>query len=156
MFTTRKKIVLVVARMTIIRKNDKRMIVEVQSNATFSKFYRYYEQDGAKASTRRLVRTSNRNDGLRYVNAHMRVPGLETLALRWMHQSFGAHVESIRIRYFQKRLYKRLLNANPSTLGMVKTKNDFHAVPVYSMRPVGPATFDIVSKVNRPALRKVR
>lgn len=144
----------VVARLTVIRQDHTRVIVEVHSDATFTKFYHHYQQAGVKASSRTLLRTTNRNDGLRHINAHDQVPGLEILALRWMHHSFGSPVVNVRIRYFQKRAYKRLLKANPTALGMMKTTNDFAARPVYSMRPVGPATFDIVSMVNRPALRR--
>ena len=61
----------VVARLTVIRKNGLRTIVEVHADAKFYSFYHFYRQVGSKRSTKELIRSSNRNEG------SLQQPGLE-------------------------------------------------------------------------------
>lgn len=111
----------VVARMTVIRSVGVRTIIEVHADATFSAFYRYYTQDGRKYSTKRLVRTANRNFGLESWRAvNQTKPGLEMLAFRFIAMP---HVISVKIRIIRKREYRRLLTATPDGLGLVKVRS---------------------------------
>jgi hypothetical protein len=143
----------VLARLTVTRKNGARTIVEVRADATFHKFYRFYRQSGSKRSTKTLIRTASRNEGLNPVNAHQQVPGLELIALRLRNiQAESNPVESIRLRYFSKRAYRKLINAAPDQLGMTRVEPIFKAKPVKALIPLGPYSHRWIAKLNHKKL----
>ena len=79
----------VLARLTVTRQDDSKVIIEVHADATFHSFYQFFTQQGSKRSTKKWTRSASRNEGLHPVNAHLQVPGLEILALRFIHNRFG-------------------------------------------------------------------
>jgi len=106
----------VVARLTVVRAVGCRTIIEVQEDASFHTFYKFFTQQGNRWSTKRLVRTANRNEGLLpYYQAYRMTPGLEKLAERW--QTMPG-VSSVKIRILKKRAYRKLLSARPDELGL--------------------------------------
>jgi len=108
---------IVTARMTVTRALGNLTIIEVCEDATFSEFYRVYTQIGRRRSTKKLVRTANRNEGLKpFYAAHKLKPGLEALAMQWQGMP---NVASVKIRIIKKRTYRKLLTAAPDALGMV-------------------------------------
>lgn len=110
----------VVARLIVTRALGNRTIIEVHEGATFSAFYRIYTQTGNRRSTKRLVRTASRNEGLQpYFRAHLMVPGLKTLAEHWSRQP---GVSAVKVRIIRKRAYRKLLSARPDELNMVTSK----------------------------------
>jgi len=121
----------VVARLTITRADNQKLIIEVHSNATFSNFYQYYRQTGNRRSTKTFIHVRSRNEGLRYINAHRQIPGLEVLAERITSSNkvfYGQDgkakernpVTSIKLRIIRKREYKKLLNAAPTGMAIVR------------------------------------
>ena len=115
----------VVARLTITRANNQKVIIEVHSDATFSKFYTYYRQTGNRRSTKEFIHTRSRNEGLRHINAQQQTPGLEVLADRAVNKVFYSYaaqnpVTSMKLRIIKKRLYRKLLNAAPVGMPVVK------------------------------------
>lgn len=122
----------VVARLTVIRKNGLRTIVEVEAGSTFSSFYRFYRQVGAKRSTKERIRTADRNEGCRWIGMQHGQPiGLETIAKRLeFYASQSNPVVSKKIRIFRKLAYQRLLNVSPDQLGLTRMTH----LPIY--RPV--------------------
>lgn len=109
----------VVARLTVTRTLGAKTIIEVCADATFNSFYRFFTQQGNRRSTKRLVRTANRNEGLRpYFQAYRMTPGLEKLAEFWK-QHPG--VTTVTVRIIRRRAYKRLITARPDELGLTKT-----------------------------------
>jgi len=113
----------VIARLTIIRTDGKKTIVEVQPGATFHAFYRVYVQEGRRWSTKRQVRVASRNEGLMATNAHLQTPGLEAFAKRIaVFQSTTNPVVSSKIQIIKKRVYRRLLAAAPEALGLTKCR----------------------------------
>lgn len=118
----------VVARLIVTRKLGVRTIIEVHADSTFHQFYWQYTQQGRKTSTRRFIRTANRNEGLPYINAHLARPGLELLACKWATMQ---HVERVEVRILRKRAYKRLIGANPSELGQVIVRPLFQIKPIF-------------------------
>lgn len=119
----------IVARLTATREDDSRIIVEVHADATFHRFYNFFSQQGSKRSTKKFLRFASRNEGLDPVNTHLQIPGLEILALRFVHNKFGSRVVSTRIRFYGKREYKRLINAAPDALGLTKVDAGFEKAP---------------------------
>ena len=121
----------VVARLTIARADNTRVIIEVNSESTFAKFFYYYKQVGMKRSTKEFIHTKSRNEGLHYINAHRQAPGLEVLAERITSSNkvfYGRDgqakernpVTSIKLRIIRKREYKKLLHAAPVGMPVVK------------------------------------
>lgn len=111
----------VVARLTTIRADHSRTIVEVHSNATYSSFYHFYAQQGTKRSTKRSIRTASRSDG----------PSLEMIARKLaVYQSQSNPIVQIKLRIIRKRVYRRLISARPDQLGLT------HCAPVSIYRPV--------------------
>ena len=119
----------VVARLTITRADNTKLIIEVESNASFSDFYRYYKQTGNRRSTKTLAFTRSRNQGLHYINAQQQTPGLEAIANSITASSrafLGAQngktnpVTSMHLRIIRKREYKRLLHAAPTGMPVVR------------------------------------
>ena len=109
----------VIARLTVTRANNEKVIVEVNENATFSNFYIFFKQTGKRWSTKAHVRTSNRNDA----------PGLESLAQKLsLCQSPSNPITNTRIKIYRKRAYRRLLSLRPDELGLTQCDR----VPVYS------------------------
>ena len=119
--TVHKTAALVVARLIIIRNNGRRTIVEVQADATFHTFYRFFSQDGRRRSTKTSLRNASRNEYLPVVNAHLYRPGLDVIEkqLRTVYAQSNPVVGS-KIRIIQKRAYKTLINAAPDALGLTK------------------------------------
>jgi len=138
---------MVLARLTIVREDGSRIIVEVHADATFSAFYRFFTQQGRKRSTRKFLRSASRNEGLQPSNAHLQVPGLEMLMYRFVHNKFGSPVKSTQIRFFSKKAYRKLLHMAPDQLGQSTVKALFDKLPKHSM-PIGPLTFKRVEKMN--------
>lgn len=121
----------VIARMTVTRPRGNLTIIEVREDATFSSFYQVYTQIGKRRSTKRLIRTANRNEGLQpYFRAHLLQPGLEKLAEHWCKIP---GVQSVKVRIIRKRLYRKLINARPDELGLVKTKVN---IPIERFSPL--------------------
>ena len=109
----------VVARLTIERANNTRMIVEIHQDATFSSFFHFFAQTGKRWSTKAHIRTSNRNDA----------PGLESLAQKLsLSQSPSNPITNTRIKIYRKRAYRKLLSLRPDELGLTQCDR----VPVYS------------------------
>jgi hypothetical protein len=109
----------VVARLTVTRAIGNTTIIEVQADATFNGFYRIYTQIGKRRSTKRLVRTANRNEGLRpWYQAYRLTPGLEKLAEFWRNQP---GVTTVTVRLIKRRAYDKLITARPDLLGLTKT-----------------------------------
>ena len=109
----------VVARLTVTRANNEKVIVEVNENATFSNFYVFFKQTGNRRSTKAHIRTSNRNDA----------PGLESLAQKLsLCQSQSNPITNTRIKIYRKRAYRKLLSLRPDELGLTQCDR----VPVYS------------------------
>jgi len=116
----------VVARMTVIREVGNRTIIEVCDDATFSSFYKIYTQNGNRRSTKKHVRTANRNEGIQpYYRAHLVQPGLKGLAEHWQKMP---GVVSVKVRIIKGKAYRRLITASPDQLGLTRT----------SVRPLSP------------------
>jgi hypothetical protein len=126
----------VVARLTVVRTVGSRTIIDVMENATFSDFYRIHVQQGNRRSTKRLVRSANRNEGLKPY-ATMK-PGLELLAAHWSQQP---GVVSVKIRILRKRAYRRLIMASPDQLGL--THSTVH-LPLRSFSPLSSQSRNVV------------
>lgn len=121
----------VIARMTVTRSLGNLTIIEVREDATFSSFYQVYTQTGKRRSTKRLVRTANRNEGLQpYFQAYRMQPGLEKIAEYWQKRP---NVTSVKVRIIKKRLYRKLISARPDELGLVKTKVN---IPIERFSPL--------------------
>lgn len=122
----------VVARLTVVRQNGWRTIVEVHSDASFHSFFHYYRQLGSKRSTKELTRTANRAEHLMTLSAQKRMPGLEGIALRMEATSplynESNPITSLKLRIIKKRAYQKLLSVSPDQLGLTKT----HTLPIYS------------------------
>jgi hypothetical protein len=117
----------VLARLTIHRANGIRMIVEVSSDATFSTFYRFYTQVGARRSTKRFLRNGSRNEGLPQLSYYK--PGLENVAAtieKYADPSNPIVKKSIRI--IQRKAYRKLIGMRPDLLGLTKMS----PLPIYS------------------------
>jgi hypothetical protein len=124
----------VIARLTVTRKNGWKTIVTVQADASFHSFFRFYRQSGNRRSTRELIRTANRNEGLVFsvFTAQTRKPGLELILDRLAnYQSESNPIVSHRMRIIKKRAYRKLLSARPDELGLVKTQGN---IPMESWR----------------------
>ncbi len=106
----------VVARLTVTRALGNLTIIEVRADATFHSFYQVYTQTGRRRSTKHLVRTADRNEGLHpYYRAYLLQPGLEKIAEQWQKQP---GVTSVKVRIINKRAYRRLISAQPDELGL--------------------------------------
>ena len=115
-----KQKTVVVARLTAIRRVGVRTIIEVCADASFHDFYRYYTQQGSRRSTKTLVRTASRNEGLHpWYRAYYLQPGLDVLATRMIDQK---QFVSVKVRVIKKRAYRQLLEAAPDVLGLTKVK----------------------------------
>lgn len=137
----------ILARLTIERKNGARILVEIQSDATFIEFYRLYRQDGRKRSTKALIRTASRNEGLQVINAHLHEPGLEKVAVKLsMFQQESNPVVRQTLRIIRKRAYRKLLHMAPDALGLTKVSTTF---PTFRAMPIPvriPSTFTPIQK----------
>ena len=114
----------IVARLTVTRKNGWKTIVTVASDATLHSFYKFHRQYGAKRSTRELFRTAPRSEGTILIGTRDRSqkPGLELILNRLMnYQGKLNPIVSTKLRIIKKRAYRKLINARPDALGMVKT-----------------------------------
>jgi len=110
----------VIARLTAVREVGVRTIIEVHSDASFNSFYQYYTQEGMKRSTKELIRTTGRNEGIRpWYRAYCTQPGLEVLATRMLDMK---QFKSVKIRILKKRAYRQLLEAAPDVLGLTKVE----------------------------------
>jgi hypothetical protein len=127
----------VVARLTITRALGNLTIVEVWEDASFSRFYKIFTQNGRRRSTKRLVRAANRNEGLKPYTAHAVKPGLEVLAAHWLSMP---QVASVKVRIIRKRAYKRLISASPDQLGMTTSTVN---LPLRSFSPLSNHSFNV-------------
>ncbi len=108
---------LVIARLTLTRASGYRTIVEIRSDASFHCFYRFYKQFGARRSTKELIRVADRNEGL--LGNRVLKPGLELIASRL--QTYATQTNPVlqtRLRIIKKRLYQKLLSADPEPLAL--------------------------------------
>lgn len=141
----------VVARLTVIRQNGRRVIVEVHRDATFHQFYHFHIQDGKRWSTKRLVRTASRNESLPVLNTHLHKPGLVVIETRLKNfQKISNPGVSSKLQIFRKRLYKKLCNAQPAELGLTRLVLTDLQTP--RRIPVSLPTFRLVEKVNHRKL----
>ncbi len=135
-----RKLSNVVARLTITRADDTKVIIEVQADAKFSEFYKYYRQTGMKRSTKEFIHSKSRNDGLlHYLNPQRQTPGLEVLAERFTASQpafYGTQTKgernpftSMKLRIIRKREYKKLLHAAPVGMPVVR--------PIFPVRNPG-------------------
>ncbi|MCI0551286.1 MAG: hypothetical protein L0287_10045 [Anaerolineae bacterium] len=142
----------VVARLTVIRQNGRRVIVEVHRDATFHQFYRFYVQEGKRWSTKRQVRTASRNESLPVINTHLHKPGLDVIEIRLKSfQKTSNPVMSSKLQIFRKRLYKKLCNAQSAELGMtnlITMDLQTQRRPILVSLP----SFRLVEKVNHKKL----
>ncbi len=124
-----------VARLTVTREIGNVMIIEVHETASFHTFYWIYSQIGKRRSTKRLVRTANRNEGLKpWYAAYRMQPGLEVLAESWKQQP---GVKTVTLRILRKRIYKKLIQSPADALGLAKVNTGFTAErPIPAMIPV--------------------
>lgn len=121
-----------VARLTASRGVGVRTIIEVYTDASFHSFFNYFTQDGARYSTKTLIRTANRNEGLSpWHRVYRMLPGLEVLAARMLDMK---QFVSVKVRIIKKRAYRQLLNAAPDVLGLTKVKREWFDVP--APRPI--------------------
>lgn len=131
----------VVARLTVIRVDNTRLIIEVHCDSTFSSFYHYYTQVGLRRSTKTQIRVANRNEGLTpHYRAYRMTPRLEVIG-----KKLSAAGAQVKIRIIRKREYRRLINAAPDVLGLVHAPLDhdrFNSQPVAVAWP----TFNIVKE----------
>jgi hypothetical protein len=110
----------VVARMTVIREVGVRTIIEIHEDATYSSFYQFFTQIGARRSTKKFIRCANRNEGLRpWYRAWRMEPGLAAIA---EHFKTMPNVTSVKIRIIRRRSYRKLLAAAPDALGMARAR----------------------------------
>jgi hypothetical protein len=117
----------VLARLTIHRANGIRMIIEVSSDATFSTFYRFFTQQGARRSTKRFLRNGSRNEGIPRLGYYL--PGLESVAAtieKYADPNNPIVKKSIRI--IQRKAYRKLIGMRPDLLGLTKMS----PLPIYS------------------------
>jgi len=104
----------VVARLTVIRANGRRTIVEIHQDASFHSFYYFYTQDGNRRSTKQLLRKASRNEGSFLGNW-----GLGAINEKLhIYQNKSNPITTYRLRIFQKRAYKRLLSVSPDQIGV--------------------------------------
>jgi hypothetical protein len=109
----------IIARLTAHKADGSRLTVEVRADATFTQFYTYYQQQ-RRFAKKQFLRCSNRNDGLRAINAHRQEAGLAALQAGFKANRF-ANVTKVTIRIFNQRMYRQLLEAAPDVLGMTRT-----------------------------------
>ena len=114
----------VVARLTVTREVGCKTIIEVQEDATFSRFYHFYSQEGNRRSTKRPVRAASRNEGIPAYQVLRIQPGLEQIAQAWRKHP---GVTAVTVRIIRKRAYKKLISARPDELGLTKMA----PLPVY-------------------------
>lgn len=120
-----------IARLTITREVGVQTMIEVRRGATWSAFYSYFTQTPRKPKTRKFVKSTNRNDGILSYAAQTR-PGLDKLAYQWARMK-GV---TVSVKIFQKRAYKKLLDASPSELGQAAARPIFQARKSYERAAV--------------------
>lgn len=111
--TKTKRLNQVVARMTMTRSNNIKIIVEIHEGAGFMNFYTWYRQEGRKRKVH--LRCSSRNDG---IAPHWRAPsatkGLDVLATRTT--QIMKDVTGVTIKVLKKRKYAAMLSCSPDQL----------------------------------------
>jgi len=116
---------IVLARMTVIRENGSRIIVEVEDGSNYSTFFKFYRQVGARRSTKEFIRHGYRGEA-----GNIR-PCLENIASKLsLVQITTNPVVDVKIRILRKRAFRKLMTARPDELGLTKTA----PLPIY--RPV--------------------
>jgi hypothetical protein len=137
----------VIARLTVTRQNGWKTIVTIEADASFTSFYKYFKQFGLKRSTKELIRVTNRNEGLGYINAHLQKPGLDLIEKRLVnYQSTTNPVVATKLRIIRKKAYRCLLAAAPDVLGMTKSTvhipeeswRSARAIPIQIFETVAP------------------
>lgn len=110
----------VLARLTIEREVGVKTIIEVHADATFSRFYHFYTQDGRRRSTKKHIRQANRNEGLHpWYAAYRAEPGLEVFAKRFRQMP---NVKKVSLRIIRRRDYRKALEAAPDELGLTRSR----------------------------------
>ena len=120
----------VIARLTMIKQDGVRLIVEIEAGCTFNAFYKFYKQTGGRRSTKTLVRKGSRNEGLDQIGYYH--PGLETVAARVAKYMDPSNpIVSSKIRIIRRADYARLIAARPDQLGLTKMDRlpIFHPCP---------------------------
>jgi hypothetical protein len=108
----------VIARLTLTRQDNTKVIVEVHRGARYAIFYHVFMQQGNKRSTKRQVRIGSRAEGR----------NLEEIAIKWsVRDLLNNPITSARIKIYYKREYRRLVSARPDELGLTKTS----PLPIY-------------------------
>jgi len=140
----------VVARLTATRADKKRLIVEVQQDASFQKFYHFYKQTGDDAGSKTEVRLANRNEG---ITPHYRAPrtvaGLYKIAERLTKGIAG--YKNMKIVILDAAEYERLTQAAPDVPGLTRTVSRFEETHTWERSsnriPVGiPGSFTPLKK----------
>lgn len=144
----------VVARLTATRADRTRLIVEVQQDATFFKFYHFYRQVGDDASTKTKVRVANRNEGVYpHYRASRVVCGLYKIGERLSKGIAG--YKTMKITILDADEYERLISAAPDELGLARTVSPFEktrtwergihmAIPAFGYTPL-KKRFEIIT-----------
>jgi hypothetical protein len=109
----------VIARLTITRQDNTRMIVEIHRGARYASFYHVFRQEGNKRSTKTQVRMGSRAEGR----------SLEEIAIKWSMRDRSTNpITHIKIKIYRRREYRRLVSARPDELGLTKMSRP----PIYS------------------------
>jgi len=142
----------VVARLTATREVGNVTIVEVHQDATFHQFYRIYTQIGRRRSTKRLVRTANRNAWIEpWYAAHRTQPGLHLLEAKWKGRT---NLKTVKLRIIKKRAYRKLINAPANELGPLPVIRNVLLKPTVPAPriPVEKMTFRLIEKRDKAIL----
>jgi hypothetical protein len=112
----------VIARLTLTRQDNTRIVVEIHRDVRFASFYRYYSQQGNKRSTKSHVRTGGRHEAA----------SLEGVAINFKTRERADNPSTnIRLKIFLKREYRRLIAAGAGELGLSRMSS----LPIYSPVP---------------------
>jgi hypothetical protein len=126
----------VLARLTVTRRNGWKTIVEVWQGATFHTFYHFYKQCGNKRSTKELIRTAYRDEGVSLLGMkYTQQPGLDAIAKRLeFYASQSNPVVGKKLRIIKRRAYRKLITARPDELGLTHSPV---RMPLKSFSPSG-------------------
>jgi hypothetical protein len=113
---------IVVARVTLSHKNGKQTVIQIEADAGFHTFYRWYLRlPGRRDKTH--LRNSDRNDAPDLISLAQRVKSqIERLAQipiglnRPAAERAGEVVTGYKVIVFKKKLYRRFLECSPTDL----------------------------------------
>lgn len=113
----------VIARLTLTRQDNTRMIVEIHRDARFASFYHIFRQQGNKRSTKKQVRIGGRREA----------SSLEGVAINWkMRERADNPIIDIKLKIYRRREYRRLITARPDELGLSKMRCHLPISPSHS------------------------